>query len=102
MCGLQKNLILAPLPAKKEEWEARGALQWHLEREKSLQTNVDFGLAADGELVELDAGQVYGTDLALTYKSPTDISSKGTNWEEWCSGMDAFGSLVMLAASLQA
>lgn len=101
MCNLQTDLILAPLPAKKQLWEAKGALQWHLERERDPQTKVDFGLAADGELVELDAGQVYGSDLVLTYKLQDDSSAKSANWEEWCSGMDAFGGLVMLAALLQ-
>jgi hypothetical protein len=34
---------------------------------------------------------------------PSDIRDKGTsgeNWEEWCSGMDGFGGLIMLAASM--
>jgi hypothetical protein len=63
-----------------------------------------FGLAANGELVNLDEGQLYCSDAVLLHKSlDARIPSRSTaNWEEWCSGMDVFGGLVMLAASLVA
>ena len=102
MCDLQMDLILAPLPAKKQLWEAGDEFAWKAEREREPGPQTDFGLAANGELVKLDEGQLYGSDAVLLYKSldartPSRINE---NWEEWCAGMDGFGGLVMLAAAL--
>jgi hypothetical protein len=101
MCELQTDLILAPLPAKKQLWEAGDEFVWTSESERE-RAQTDFGLAANGELVKLDEGQLYCSDGVLLYK-PLDArtpSGSSENWEEWCSGMDGFGGLVMLAASL--
>ena len=99
---MQPDLILAPLPAKKQLWEASSDVMWkaEIEREAGLQT--DFGLAANGELVKINEGQLYCGDAVLLYNSlDTRSQSRSTeHWEEWCSGMDGFGGLVMLAASL--
>ncbi|KAG4441699.1 hypothetical protein IFR05_002833 [Cadophora sp. M221] len=100
ICELQADLILAPLPAKKQLWEASDEVSWKSER-GGIQT--DFGLAADGELVKLQDGQRYCGDAVLLYEALGSCrrSAGGTeNWEEWCLGMDGFGDLVMLAASL--
>lgn len=94
MCDLQTDLILAPLPGKKQLWEAGDEFAWKAESEKEPGVQTAFALAANGELVKLDEGQLFCSDEALLYKP------LGTNWEEWCSGMDGFGGLVMLAASL--
>ena len=60
-----------------------------------------FALAANGELVKLDEDQLYCSSTVLLYKSvDTRNPSTTSNWEEWCSGMDGFGGLIMLAASL--
>lgn len=102
MCDLQRDLVLAPLPAKKQLWEAGDQFEWKakIEREPGLQT--DFGLAANGDLVKLYEGQSYCHDGILLYKSldARTPSDSADNWEEWCSGMDGLGGLVMLAASL--
>lgn len=102
MCELQTDLILAPLPAKKQLWEANDELVWNMESEKELGARTDFALAANGDLVELDQGQIYGSDAVLLYKSLDTRTPSGStaNWEEWCAGMDGLGGLVMLAASL--
>lgn len=102
MCDLQTDLILAPLPAKKQLWEAGDEFVWKAESEREPGAPIDFALAANGELVKLDEGQLSCSDAVLVYKSSdagTSSTSTG-NWEEWCSGMDGFGGLVMLAASL--
>ncbi|KAF2792202.1 hypothetical protein K505DRAFT_247236 [Melanomma pulvis-pyrius CBS 109.77] len=102
-CFLQVDLILAPLPAKKQLWEASDALTWKAEIERNSCTRTAFGLAANGELVTLDEGQLYGCNGLLSYKSldaKASSSSGVSNWEEWCAGMDGLGGLVMLAASL--
>jgi hypothetical protein len=99
MCELQKDLFIAPLPAKKQLWEADSEVVWKTEREREPWAQTAFGLAANGELVQLDEGQRYCSDAVLLY-NPADLGT--ASWEEWCSGMDGFGGLVMLAASLMA
>ncbi len=102
MCTLQKDLILAPLPAKRQLWEATNEFVWRVESKKDLGAQTDLGLAASGELVKMEEGQLYCSDGVLLYKSLDARTPSGSseNWEEWCSGMDGFGGLVMLAASL--
>lgn len=99
MCGLQEDLVLAPLPAKKQLWEAGNEFVWKAESESEPGAQTPFGLAANGELVQLDEGQQYCGGGLLLYK-PTDASTE--RWQEWCSGMDGFGGLIMLAAALMA
>ncbi|KAL5315471.1 hypothetical protein ACEPPN_016339 [Leptodophora sp. 'Broadleaf-Isolate-01'] len=100
ICELQADLILAPLPAKKQLWEASDEVVWKSEKDDA---QTDFGLAADGELVKLHDGQRYCSDAVLLYEalgSCRRSSGATENWEEWCLGMDGFGGLVMLVASL--
>jgi hypothetical protein len=61
-----------------------------------------LGLAANGELVRLDESQGSGGDVVLLqkYLNARTSSRRIVDWEEWCSGMDGMGGLVMLAASL--
>ncbi|KAI9745012.1 MAG: hypothetical protein M1818_001290 [Claussenomyces sp. TS43310] len=102
MCDMQRDLILAPLPAKKQLWEAGDEFIWKAESEREPRFQTAYGLAANGELVKVDKGQLYCGDSVLLYKSADTRtpSSSPANWEEWCSGMDGFGGLIMLAASL--
>lgn len=102
MCDLQKDLVIAPLPAMKQLWEAGDEVVWKRESERDPAARTAFGLAANGELVRLDEGQVYCGDAALGYRGLGDGMGgrKVEEWEEWCAGMDGFGGLVMLAASL--
>ncbi|KAJ5833633.1 hypothetical protein N7474_001944 [Penicillium riverlandense] len=99
MCNLPSDLVLAPLPAKKELWEAGDEQAWNLECEKDPGAIFDFGLAKSGGLVRLGDGvqDAVLVHTAITSESPARTS---VGWEEWCSGMDGFGGLVMLAASL--
>lgn len=100
LCNLQKDLILAPLPAKKQMWEAGDEFMWRMESEKEPWAQTDFGLAINGELVKLDGGQTYCSDEVMPYPLSSAPLRSTVNWEEWCSGMDGLGSLVMLTASL--
>ncbi|THZ51289.1 hypothetical protein D6C90_01887 [Aureobasidium pullulans] len=102
MCGLQKDLIIAPLPAKKQLWEADHKILWEEQGKRDGAIQDSFGLVANGELVKLDQGQLYCGNGELRYRLSTNNSpaSSATNWEYWCSGMDGLGGLVMLAASL--
>jgi hypothetical protein len=102
LCPLQSDLVLAPLPAKKELWEAGNEFVWNLETDRERAMETSFGLAANGELVKLDEGQSFCSGNMLRYTPSHTQKSLGSNshWEEWCSGMDGLGGLVMLAAAL--
>jgi hypothetical protein len=100
-CTMQTDLILAPLPAKRQLWEAGNEYAWKEESERESGVQTAFALAANGELVELDDGQQYCSNSALLYKplNARTTSSGAAGWVEWCSGMDGFGGLVLLAAA---
>ncbi|KAL6717690.1 hypothetical protein ACLMJK_005605 [Lecanora helva] len=103
MCDHPTDLILAPLPAAKQIWESPNSSTWKSECDKGgPDLHTLYGLAADGELVRLDEGQAYCYGIVLP---PGSVDKGGAGrrnvgWEEWCKGMDGFGGLVMLAASL--
>jgi hypothetical protein len=98
-CAMQPGLLLAPLPAHKRLWEAKNDEQWAEERRKRTELSNGFGLTKNGELVTLAEYQMKLLAIQST-QSWTNEKTKA-NWEEWCSGMDGFGSLIMLTASLQ-
>lgn len=102
LCTLQSDLVLAPLPTRKQLWEASDEFIWKSESEREPGLETVFALAANGELVKLDEGQLFCSDGVLLYKSLETRTPPGrsAHWEEWCSGMDGFGGLIMLAASL--
>jgi hypothetical protein len=104
MCDKQTDLILAPLPSEKQLWEASDEFLWRAANERGSWAHNVFGLATNGELVKLDVDRTYCRDALLLHKSAgADVPTRNAaNWEEWCSGMDSFGGLVMLAASLTA
>ncbi|KAF3766647.1 hypothetical protein M406DRAFT_321284 [Cryphonectria parasitica EP155] len=102
LCNLPSGLVLAPLPARRQLWEAADGFAWKTESQKEPGLQISFGLARDGELVKVDEGRLSCSDAWLSHDSgdAENLSRSIANWEDWCSGMDAFGGLVMLAASL--
>lgn len=102
MCDIKlKNLILAPLPNKKQLWEADDQFSWKVELGKNTGAQTLFGLAASGELVILEDDYPRKDGMLVQRSSDAGPPQRSTaNWEEWCSGMDGLGGLVMLAASL--
>jgi hypothetical protein len=98
-CNLPTDLILAPLPAKKQLWEAGNEAMWESERQREGGTQIQFGLAGSGDLVKLgeNNSRAVMVHTSITAKSPARTSAR---WEEWCEGMDGLGGLVMLTASL--
>ncbi|KAH8810620.1 hypothetical protein F5884DRAFT_875195 [Xylogone sp. PMI_703] len=101
-CDMPADLILAPLPGGKNLWEAQDESIWKVESQREPGVQTAFGLAVDGRLVKLgddrlDSGDKMLLHTTLNTRAPSRIAA---NWEEWCSGMDGFGGLVMLAASL--
>jgi hypothetical protein len=102
LCELPSDLILAPLPARKQLWEADNELVWKSEQGKEPAIPVAFGLAANGEVVKLSEEQPQYSNASLLHESlDSKVQSRDTaSWEDWCSGMDGLGTLIMLAASL--
>ncbi|KAG6364544.1 hypothetical protein INS49_006145 [Diaporthe citri] len=103
MCYLPDDLVLAPLPARRQLWEAGDESAWRGKRHKGPPgAQVSFGLAAGGEVVRLDEGRLSCGDACVSPRRASDAAGPDPSpgWEEWCSGMDGFGGLVMLAASL--
>jgi hypothetical protein len=97
-CDPGAELVIAPLPARKQLWEAADALAWKAEMDKENEPPTDFALAANGELVDLGEGYTYcGNNRSLNARSQSTATE---NWQEWCLGMDGLGGLVMLTASL--
>ena len=97
----ESGFVLAPLPARKRLWEANNALSWRAQSEGPGEDEISFGLATNGDLVRLASPDPHqdpssGPDATLN----AHTSSRTADWAEWCAGMDDFGGLVMLAASL--
>jgi hypothetical protein len=110
MCDMPAEFVIAPLPAKRQLWEAKNAEEWKLQSQKEVREQVSYALAVDGEIVKLNQRRLSCRDAWLPY-SPFDeetasqdherrTSSSATWWPEWCSGMDSMGGLIMLAASM--
>ncbi|KAF7592438.1 hypothetical protein BBP40_000286 [Aspergillus hancockii] len=59
MCNLPTDLILAPLPAKKQLWEAGNEFVWKAESEREPGLQTAFALAANGELIKVDEARFY-------------------------------------------
>jgi hypothetical protein len=102
MCDMHTDHILAPLPAKKQLWEANNEIEWKAESEREPGFQTSFGLASNGDLVELDEGQLFCNrpPLPQNHLDARTAPRSSENWEEWCSGMDGLGGLIMLAAAL--
>ncbi|KAL2868591.1 Zn(II)2Cys6 transcription factor domain-containing protein [Aspergillus lucknowensis] len=112
MCDIPKDLALAPLPAKKQLWEAPDSATWKTETEREPGARTAFGLTATGELVKLE--QVLEGAQAVILERHEDLllhrsldhegmlRRSKVDWEEWCEGMDGFGGIVLLVASLVA
>ncbi|KAF1937835.1 hypothetical protein EJ02DRAFT_384921 [Clathrospora elynae] len=98
-CEMQPGLLLAPLPARKQLWEAADEEQWINELQRVPVANNAFGLAKSGDLIGLDEYQVMLLTMPGLVDQCTSTKSKD-NWEAWFSGMDGFGALIMLTASL--
>ncbi|RMZ66111.1 C6 finger domain-containing [Pyrenophora seminiperda CCB06] len=110
MCEMPAEFVIAPLPAKRQLWEARDAQEWKLQSQKEPPEQVSYALAVDGEIVKLDQRRLSCHDGWLPY-APSDEerisqnhkSSRNRNagwWAEWCAGMDSMGGLIVLAASM--
>lgn len=101
MCDMSSVFVIAPLPGPKGLWEADNELSWHMESKKVAKIQPPFGLTKNGQVVklhELEPNQMHS--LPESYTLNVSKSDSAENWEEWCSGMDGLGGIIMLAASL--
>ncbi|OJK01952.1 hypothetical protein ASPACDRAFT_40769 [Aspergillus aculeatus ATCC 16872] len=98
MCEHPTDLVLSPLPARRQLWEAGDELAWNAEAKRGPAFSEEYGMAANGDLVQLSVNEVYCQDT-VALQRPASAREAAT-WEDWCSGMDGLGGLVMLAASL--
>ncbi|KAK4442928.1 hypothetical protein QBC34DRAFT_443775 [Podospora aff. communis PSN243] len=106
MCRLHETgLVIAPLPARKRLWDASDEAQWELEAMKDSRGSVpfDIGLTAGGHLVGLERPGIPCGPVPQEYHGSLEsapLFQRAVSWEEWCSGTDGLGSLVMLASAL--
>ena len=98
-CIDQPGLILAPLPARKQLWEAASEEQWLSELQRVPCIDSGYGLAKSGDLIGLDEHQMKSSNTPRSEQLCMSANSS-KNWDEWCASMDGFGALIMLAASL--
>ena len=110
MCNMPAEFVIAPLPAKRQLWEAKNAQDWNTQSQTEPQGQISYALAVDGEIIKLDQGRLSCRDAWLPYapsdKEPASQIHNNRSrhcsnwWAEWCSGMDGMGGLIMLVASL--
>lgn len=97
-----------PLPASKLLWEAPNSSVWRSEVEAGTKSNGIFGLMANGQLMRLERSSRSEMDEQMI-QNPMDwprrdysdeVWKAGENWTDWAAGMDGYGYLIMIAASL--
>jgi hypothetical protein len=100
MCDMKSDLVIAPLPGKRQLWQASDKLTWKTECERDPRYQIRYALASDGELIKLDEDPVPdAVHRHLHWDTRPITARKVVDWKEWCSGMDDLCGLVMLAAS---
>ncbi|KAF3034748.1 hypothetical protein E8E11_001567 [Didymella keratinophila] len=98
-CANPDGFLLAPLPARKQLWEAPDAQKWTVEKSRNGADLSVFGVLTGGQMVKLQEQQII---MPGEIGFPLGIEEEESvrNWQEWCAGMDGLGALVTLATSL--
>lgn len=101
-CDMPSDFLLAPLPGKKQLWEASDEFEWTREHQRQPNLQETHALTAGGDIVRLDSDRLSCGDtwLSRTFSDNEKRSKLSGGWIEWCAGMDGQGWLVLLAASL--
>lgn len=104
------EFVIAPLPAKRQLWDAKNAEEWKLQNQEEECKQVSYALAMDGKIIKLNQDRLSCCDAWLSSTPMDDETasqdherrtiSSATWWTEWCSGMDSMGALILLAASM--
>jgi hypothetical protein len=98
-CAEPDGFLLAPLPSRKQLWDASEEKLWVAEKSLDGAFPSVFGILSGGQMVRLKEHHAF-------LESEVDLSQgigpeeSAANWQEWCTGMDGFGALVTLAMSL--
>jgi hypothetical protein len=100
-CAEPDGFLLAPLPARKQLWEAPDAQSWMVEKSRDGAELSVFGVLTGGQMVRLQEQQIVMPD-EVGFPSGVEEEESAKNWQEWCAGMDGLGALVTLATSLSA
>jgi hypothetical protein len=102
-CYLLDDFLLAPLPAHKRLWKSsNNETQWMLGKSRDFEAASVFGIKTSGQMVKL-GGRVAvmeSSEILSAHPKELDERESSANWQDWCSGMDELGALIMLAASL--
>jgi hypothetical protein len=101
-CFLLDGFLLAPLPARKQLWEACDEEQSVRGKSRSAGDDSMFGVKIGGQMVKLNGHSTTMEHAGILSEKLERLeeTESSANWQEWCSGMDGLGALVMLAASL--
>lgn len=99
-CTLLDGFLISPLPSRKQLWEARDESEWARRRSLDVTGEVTYGIKPGGKMGKLQAQQVTFPDHNNSSWEQPSESESNTHWQEWSSGMDGLGALIMLAASL--
>ncbi|KAH8728127.1 hypothetical protein GQ44DRAFT_702664 [Phaeosphaeriaceae sp. PMI808] len=101
-CVRDNCYLFSPLPARKQLWEARDESEWMLEMNREIGGPEGYGLKVNGQMVKLKGytALMEGNEIPTAQPQEPSEGESSANWQEWCSGMDGLGGLVMLAASL--
>ena len=98
-CAEPDGFLLAPLPGRKQLWEAPDAQSWMVEKSRDGMAPSVFGVLTGGQMVRMQEQQVITPDEV--HSSLGNGEEEGArNWQEWYAGMDGLGALVTLATSL--
>jgi hypothetical protein len=99
-CVLNDGFLLAPLPARKQLWEADNELHWMMAKSRDVGGDAAYGMKADGQMAKMNVYPLLSDGMSELSARRLSESESSANWSEWCAGMDGLGALVMLAASL--
>ena len=98
-CAEPDGFLLAPLPSKKQLWDAPDEPSWTTEKIRDGGFPNVFGVLSNGQMIRTQEHHVIlEGEVGLSEGMASEESA--ANWQEWCAGMDGFGALVTLAASL--
>lgn len=97
-CVEPDGFLLAPLPGRKQLWEAPDEQSWMEEKSRDGPVSSVFGVLTGGQMVKLQEQQIV---MPNEYGLPSEMVEEGSgrNWQEWFSGMDGLGALVTLATA---
>lgn len=99
-CTLLDGFLISPLPSHKQLWEARDETEWAARKGLGSHSETTYGIRPGGRMGKLQTNSVILSTISeLSWEQPTE-SESNIHWQEWSSGMDGLGALIMLAASL--